>query len=253
MTADTAPTAGKDSAPCSCDAALRCICWISPGEAERSTAASPRKSRPRVHVTRGLHAARPGARRDRRRAGCASGPVLNATGPRRSGARSACAAPRRVRRPARRSFAGRGIRCQRRDEDLGGLGSGDDLVGGVAGPPGVALQYHQALLAGLVVVEPAGTHDRVRHAAGSHHSFPAPLPVVAGRVLGDPDRGHQRDPGRSVQDAEHVADRAVVHQLRRQRRARTLWPGRAPVRGSDSRRRARLRRRAVRCSRSRRR
>jgi hypothetical protein len=76
------------------------------------------------------------------------------------------------------------------------------------------LQHDELLLVGIVVVEPAGTHDRVRQAAGAHEPLAAPLPVVSGGVLGNADRGHQRDPRLTGSEGtEHVADRAVVDLL----------------------------------------
>ena len=60
------------------------------------------------------------------------------------------------------------------------------------------------LLVGRLVVEPAGSHDRVRVAAGPDESLGATLPVVrlGGAVVGavpvgDADRGHEGDPHRS--------------------------------------------------------
>jgi hypothetical protein len=60
---------------------------------------------------------------------------------------------------------------QAADQHLGELASGDGAVGRAAGPPAVALQEHQVQLVGVVVVEPAGSQDRVRPATGADKPF----------------------------------------------------------------------------------
>ena len=60
------------------------------------------------------------------------------------------------------AFAQRPIRCQAGDQDLGDLATRDDAVTGVADVAPIPLQEHESMLVWLVVIEPAGSHDRVR-------------------------------------------------------------------------------------------
>jgi hypothetical protein len=85
--------------------------------------------------------------------------------------------------------------------------------------PPVALQEDEVMLVGRVVVEPAGPHDRVGHAAGANESFGPALPVVrlGGAVipsepLGHADRGHQRDARIArVKRSQDVPHATIVH------------------------------------------
>ena len=119
------------------------------------------------------------------------------------------------------AFAQRLVRRQAGDQDLGDLAARDDPVTGIAGMTAIALEEHKPMLVWLVVVEPAGSHDRVRQSAGAHQPLAASLPVVrlgpavvVALTVGHADGGHQGDAYRSAaQRGEHVADAAVVDAL----------------------------------------
>ena len=64
------------------------------------------------------------------------------------------------------AFAYGAIRCEARDQHLGELAARNDAVTGVAGLAPIPLQEHESMLVWLVVVEPAGPHDRVRDLSG---------------------------------------------------------------------------------------
>ena len=120
------------------------------------------------------------------------------------------------------AFAQRPIRRQAGDQYLGDLLTRDDPVAGVAGVTSIALEEHESMLVRLVVVEPAGSHDRVRQAARAHEPLAAPLPVVRLRpavvvtlTVGHADGGHQCDAHRpAAERGEHVSDASVVDPFR---------------------------------------
>ena len=58
------------------------------------------------------------------------------------------------------------------DQHLCDLAARDDPVAGIAGVPPVALQKDEPVLVRSVVVEPAGTHDRVRQPLARSSRYP---------------------------------------------------------------------------------
>ena len=97
-------------------------------------------------------------------------------------------------------LAQRTIGPEAADENLSDLTSRNDAVTGIACVAFVALEEDEPVLIRTIVVEPAGSDDRVRQPARSHEPFGSPLPVmglggtvvIAGAV-GDSDGGHERD------------------------------------------------------------
>jgi hypothetical protein len=70
------------------------------------------------------------------------------------------------------------------DQNLGNLAPRDDTVARVTCLALIALEEHEPMLVGTIVVEPAGTHDGEWQAAHAHEAFGAPLPVVGfGRAV----------------------------------------------------------------------
>src|SRR5512132_2158714 len=87
--------------------------------------------------------------------------------------------------------------------------------------PRVALQQDKSQVIGLVVIEPSGSHDRVRMTAGPDQPLRAALPVmglggavVGAGAVGDADRRHQGDARRpGAKSDQDVAYSAVVDGL----------------------------------------
>jgi len=81
------------------------------------------------------------------------------------------------------------------------------------------LQQDEPVLVGAVVIEPAGSHNRVRQSAGAHQSLGAPLPVVSlgslvlfAGAIGDSDGSHQRAARCArAQGAQDIANTAVIN------------------------------------------
>ena len=89
------------------------------------------------------------------------------------------------------------------NKNLGDLAACDHTIAGIARLARIALQENQLVLVWTVVIEPAGTHNRVRQAAGAHQPFSTALPivglcclVVVTYAIGDSDSRHQGDPCR---------------------------------------------------------
>lgn len=79
------------------------------------------------------------------------------------------------------------------DQHAGDLVTCDDTVRGASRVAGVALQRCDCQLVTVVIVEPAGTNDRVGVAAGPDEAFATSLPVVRAAAPGNPDGRHECD------------------------------------------------------------
>src|SRR5208283_76680 len=113
------------------------------------------------------------------------------------------------------------IGAEAADQDIGDLASRNYAIARIACLACIALQEDKPVLVRTVVIEPAGTHDRVRQSAGTNQPFRAPLPVVGlggavvrASAIGDSDGGHQRDARcPRTQRSKDVAHSAVIDAL----------------------------------------
>src|SRR5271165_1430641 len=113
------------------------------------------------------------------------------------------------------------IRAEAADQNLSDLRARNDTIAGVARLACIALQEDRSVLVWLVVVEPAGSHNRVRQSAGAHQSLGTPLPVVSlgglvvfARAVCDSDGGHQRNAhSPRAQRAQDIANTSVIDVL----------------------------------------
>jgi len=64
------------------------------------------------------------------------------------------------------------------DQHVRNLAPSHDAIAEIAHLASIALQEHQSVLIGWVIVEPPGAHDGVRKAARAHQLFATALPVM---------------------------------------------------------------------------